>query len=237
MTNEIDWRLKENQENCLAGIEEGVAALRGQCAQLDESTFVSSVGLLQAARHSYRNLQTGWRECDLPLLAWATRNSVEGMIWTKFVTLSEANARRFYLDWLNDVEDSLRRAIQLDQNEGTDLRGGGAYTDVDFDPCAPAKAQAYIAELRQKYQSPSQRRLDIAKVAKEIGEDAAFTGLNPILSKLVHTTAYSILSFPSDSARIRQAAFMLDRGFWSLISVVGTVDAFLKGRNLIPILK
>jgi hypothetical protein len=162
---------------------------------------------------------------------------VEVMIWTKFVTLSESNARRFYLDWLNDVDDALRRAIRLDQNEGADLKGGGAYTDVDFDQFAPTKALAYIAELRLKNQSPSQRRLDVAKVAKEVGEDTAFAGLNPILSKLIHTTSYSILSFPSDSARTRQAVFMLDRGFWNLISVIGTVDAFLKGRNLAPILK
>jgi hypothetical protein len=140
------------------------------------------------------------------------------------------------LDWLNDVDDSLRRATQLDHNEGTDLKGGSVYTDVDFDSAAPAKAQAYIAELRLKHHSPLQRRLDVAKVAKEIGEDTSFTDLNPVLSKLVHTTAYSILSFPSDSARIRQAVFMLDRGFWNLISVVGTVDAFLRGRNLAPIL-
>lgn len=237
MTDQIDWLTKENQENCLVGIEEGVATLREQSAQLDEPTCASLVGLLQAAHHSCRNLQSGWQECDVPLLAWATRNSVEVMIWTKFVTLSESNARRFYLDWLNDVDDSLRRAIQLDQNEGTDPKGGGAYIDVDFDRSAPARALARIAELRLKNRSPSQRRLDVAKVAKEVGEHTTFTDLNPIVSKLVHTTAYSILSFSSDSARIRQAVFMLDRGFWNLISVVGTIDAFLKGRNLIPILK
>jgi hypothetical protein len=126
----------------------------------------------------------------------------------------------------NDVDDSLRRAIQLDQNEGSDPKGGGAYIDVDFDRSAPARALARIAELRLKNRSPSQRRLDVAKVAKEVGELTAFTDLNPIISKLVHTIAYSILSFSSDSARIRQAVFMLDRGFWNLISVVGTIDAF-----------
>jgi hypothetical protein len=98
MNNDIDWRIKENQENCLAGIEDGVAALCAQGAQLDEPTCVSLVGLLQAAHHSCRNPQTGWRECDVPLMAWATRNSVEVMIWTKFVTLSQSNARRFYVN-------------------------------------------------------------------------------------------------------------------------------------------
>jgi len=235
MTNEIDWRIRENQGCCLAGIQEGVEVLRKEAAQLDEPTYASLVGLLQAAHHSCLNLQAGWRELDLPLLAWAARNSAETMIWTKFVTSSESNARRFYLDWLNDADEALTRAIELDRAEGTDLRG--KYLDSDFDPTAPAKAQAHIAELRLKYQSPSQRRLNLAKVAKEIGEDAVFVNLNPILSKLLHTTAYSVLSFPSGPARAGQALFILDRGFWTLIRVVGVIDAFLRRRNLTSILK
>ena len=111
MPASTDWRITEAQDSCIAGIEAVVQLLQQNPNQLEEHCFVSLIGLLQAAHHAGRNLMTGWRECDVPLLAWATRNSLEVSIWVKYITQSESNAERFYHDWLNDAEDALRRAI------------------------------------------------------------------------------------------------------------------------------
>lgn len=227
-----DWRKPEAQNSCIAGIEAYVQLLQQNPNQFDGSCFVSMIGLLQAGHHAGRNLITGWRECDVPLLAWATRNSLETAIWLKYVTQSKENAERFYRDWLNDAEDALLRAIQLDQHSRTKERQDTAYADLTFDTSAPGKAANWIAARRKEHQFPPQRRLDIRKVAKAIGEDHVFTNLNPILSKYIHATSFSVLSFPTEASMRRTALMFLDQGFWNLARVIGITDTFLKTRNL-----
>jgi hypothetical protein len=228
----IDWRAAEAQDSCIAGIEEIIQLLRQNPNQLKEQYFVSLIGLLQAAHHAGRNLIAGWHECDVPLLAWSSRNSLEVSIWVKYITQNESHAERFYHDWLNDAEDLLRRSVRLDQLAGINEKPDSVYADIAFDTSAPDKAAARINALRKQQQFSSQRRLDIGKIAKEIGEEAVFTDLNPILSKFIHTTSYSVLSFPSDDSRRGTGLMFLDRGFWNLARIIGIVDAFLKERNL-----
>jgi hypothetical protein len=232
MPEGIDWRIAEAQDSCIAGVEAVVHLLLQNPNQLAEPCFVSLTGLLHAAHHAGRNLITGWRECDVPLLGWAARNSLEVSIWIKYITLSESNAERFYHDWLNDAEEALRRAVQLDQLSGKYEKLDSVYADMAFDASAPANGTAHIAALRREHQFSAQRRLDISKIAKEIGDDDLFSNLNPILSKHIHTTAYSVLSFPTDASRRSTALMFLDQGFWSLAKTIGIVDIFLKARNL-----
>ena len=232
MSAGIDWRIAEAQNSCLAGIEELVQLLQQASNQIGEQRFVSLIGLLQTAHHAGRNLISGWSECDVPLLAWAARNSLEVSIWVKYVMQSESNTERFYHDWLNDAEETMRRSIQLDQFEGVNWKSDSVYADMGYDVSAPVKATAHINALRRENHFPSQKRLDIGRIAKDVGEGDVFSELNPILSKFIHATSYSVLSFPTDESKQRTGLMFLDRGFWNLIKTVGIVDTFLKAKNL-----
>jgi hypothetical protein len=43
----------------------------------------------------YQQLRMGYNENNFPLMAWTCRNLLELAIFTKYVLVSEANARRF----------------------------------------------------------------------------------------------------------------------------------------------
>lgn len=235
MSTEVDWRKEEHRETCLAGLGEALLFMRRLPTNsgIEEPCFVSIVGLLQAATYACRQLQAGWRERDLPMLAWSSRNALEVMIWTKYVTSNALNAKRFYLDWLNDAEETLTKSIALDQFTGADHKTDGVYRDLfKYDPSVQLKARTHLDNLRRKHTAPAQKRLDIARVAQEVGEGMRFKNLNPLMSKFLHATAYSVLSIPSRVSHERKAALMLDAGFWSLMNVIGTTNDFLVARQL-----
>jgi hypothetical protein len=239
VTIHVDWRVEENQGSCLAGIDQAINIVHEAATMNAFEPWFSRIliGLLQTAQYACRNLQSGWKKSDVPLLAWASRNSLEVVIWTKFVTSKQQNAWRFSVDWLNDANDLLRLGKELDNSVGSGTAPSQAYRDVPLDPSAVAEAEKFITEMRRQLASPQERRLDLAKVAKEVGEDVQFAKLNPLLSKLIHSTAYSVLSFPSDAARSGQALLMLDSGFWNLTKTIGILDAFLKAKKLPSIIE
>lgn len=125
----------------------------------------------------------------------------------------------------------MQRSSQLDQFAGNQGKADSAYSDVAFDPSAPAKAAALIAASRSEHRFPKQKRLDIGRIAEEVGEKETFSNLNPILSKYIHTTSFSVLSFEPETSRRRTALLFLDRGFWNLARAIGIVDDFLKSQE------
>jgi hypothetical protein len=58
--------------------------------------------LMDATLSNYQQLRVGYIEDNSQLLAWACRNLLELAIFTKYVLISEANARRFADDRLID---------------------------------------------------------------------------------------------------------------------------------------
>lgn len=236
MDGSVDWRKGEHQQSCSAGIDEALLFMRNLPVDhgLEEEYFVSLMGLLQTARHACMHLRAGWENCDIPLLAWSSRNAFEIMIWTKFVTLAPTNAKRFFFDWLNDADENLKKAVELDRVTGMDKATDGSYRDLfKYDSSDAAKhRREHLDKLRKERGYAPEKRLDIAKVADHVGEGDRFKSLNPFISKYLHVTAYSVLSIPSELGRNRTAAIMLDAGYWSLLFTIGTINDFLVARGL-----
>jgi|SRR6266700_804873 len=79
-------------------------AFRNSLKPVDEENgwFFQIVSeLMDATLSNYSRLKQGYNEKS-PLLAWACRNLLELAIFSKYVLISEANARRFALDRLID---------------------------------------------------------------------------------------------------------------------------------------
>ncbi len=112
----IDWRNDDTQQALCAGLDKASKVLAEAQSRNRLEFWREKVlsGLNQTALFSYRNLLLAWRQEGISAAAWAARNLLETRIWMEYVTVSKDNARRFYLDWLNDARELLDRARSYD---------------------------------------------------------------------------------------------------------------------------
>ena len=74
--------------------------------------------------------------------------------------------------------------------------------------------------------------LRMSAAAKEIGRGEWFSNYNKLLSKHVHATAYSVLSFPTERGRTLTSNLMLHEGTQSCLRVLGRLNTYFKQNNL-----
>jgi hypothetical protein len=139
--------------------------------------------LMDATLTNYQQLRMGYNENNFPLLAWACRNLLELAIFTKYVLISEANARRFADDRLIDGCDiitSLKTLeLHIDPQSNTKL--------LD-DALARMQAQKAAEGVTAK------RFLATGDLVDAVGMKEDFACMNRVCSKLVHPTAWSVLA-------------------------------------------
>jgi hypothetical protein len=120
---------------------------------------------------------------QLEYIAWASRNLLELAIWAKYAITTKENAKRLNSDQANDLEDLLKGVVALAQK----------YTPQHQELDALKEQSAWIKDLKDEYgMDENDKRLNVGKVAVELGMGGLFYNLNPLLSKLVHPTAFSI---------------------------------------------
>ena len=139
--------------------------------------------LMDATVSNYHQLRIGYNDDNNHLLAWACRNLLELAVFTKYVLISEANARRFAEDRLIDgcnIITSLR-TLELHINPKSDTK---LLDDALVRMQTQMAAEKVIAT---KY-------LAVSSLAEIVGMKEEYACMNRVCSKLVHPTAWSILA-------------------------------------------
>ena len=138
--------------------------------------------LLISILGEYQHLKIGY-EKDTALEAWACRNLLELDIYIKYVLVSEANAKRFIghitidgielfesmKEWMNQIDPAIKTP-ELDETLrlAHERRASEGIADTKF--------------------------LDVRQLAKEVGMAVDYKHTFKLCSKLVHPTAWSVLS-------------------------------------------
>jgi hypothetical protein len=139
--------------------------------------------LIDSAMTNYNQLRKAYDADDAPLLAWACRNLLELVVFTKYVLISEADARRFASDRLIDGCDIIRclKTLELHINPQSD-------TTLLDDALTRMQAQMAAEAVT------ASRYLATSALADKVGMKTEFDCMNRVCSKLVHPTAWSIIS-------------------------------------------
>ena len=139
--------------------------------------------LMDATVSNYHQLRIGYNDDNNHLLAWACRNLLELAVFTKYVLMSEANARRFAEDRLIDgcnIISSLR-TLEFHINPNSD-------TKLLDDALVRMQAQMAAENVT------ATKYLAVGSLAEIVGMKEEYACMNRVCSKLVHPTAWSILA-------------------------------------------
>jgi hypothetical protein len=150
--------------------------------------------LMDASLSNYHQLRTGYKENNAPLLAWACRNLLELAIFTKFVLMSEANARRFADDRFIDGCDIITslRSLERHLNAQSD-------TALLDDALTRMQAQMNAEGVTAK------KYLTTGALADSVGMKEDYVCMNRVCSKLVHPTAWSVLAMNKEDNSFSQS--------------------------------
>jgi hypothetical protein len=130
----------------------------------------------------YQHLKLGYEE-DTTLEAWACRNLLELDIYVKYVLISEANAKRFIGDITID-------GIELFESMKTWV----AYYEPTIKTPALDETLRLAYERKTSEGVAEKTHLEVRDLAEEVRMTADYRHTNRLCSKLVHPTAWSVLS-------------------------------------------
>ena len=138
--------------------------------------------LLLAVSREYEQLRNGYEKYT-GLAGWACRNLLELDIFTKWVLQSPANAKRFVADLAID---------------GTELFESMRAWLLHYDPGAETKELDETIRLgheRRKVEGTTgKKHLEVRDLADAVGMTADYKRTMKLCSKLVHPTAWSVIS-------------------------------------------
>jgi hypothetical protein len=138
---------------------------------------------MDAALSNYHHLRIGYNEDNNSLSAWACRNLLELTVFTKFVLISEGNARRFAEDRLIDGCDII-----------TSLRTLELHIDPQCDTKFLDDALARMQSQMAAESVTAKKYLATSAIADVVGMKEDFACMNRVCSKLVHPTSWSVLA-------------------------------------------
>jgi hypothetical protein len=150
-------------------------------------------------------LVQGHKSANDNLVAWACRNLLEISVFTKYVLTSRGNARRFGQDRIIDGCDIARSLIGLELH------------------CYPKSDTCVLDDwlTRMEAQGAAEgvtgsKFLPTSTLAEQVGMKDDFKAINRVCSKLVHPTAWSIISMNSGMnsfPQIRETLFARATGY------------------------
>jgi hypothetical protein len=187
------------------------------------------VGLLFEMWRVQAELAAAARRANIPKLALLCRNALELHVWAKYVASSLLAAKRFHQDAYVDgleVFKVLERVFQaLDKEWLPVVRAATDPLMPEFERVLKRdKVGLSIDELR------TMRHLNIAHTAAQVGYGEVFALWNPILSKLVHATAFNVLVAGKSMEGV---GLFLVRGIaQELRAGVEAVEVYLRSNNL-----
>jgi hypothetical protein len=138
--------------------------------------------LLLAISREYEQLRSGYSKYT-GLAAWACRNLLELDIFTKWVLQSPANAKRFVAD------------VPID---GTELFESMKTWLLHYDPSAGTNELDETIRLghhrRKSEGTTGEKHLEVRDLADAVGMTVDYKVAMKLCSKLVHPTAWSVIS-------------------------------------------
>ena len=139
--------------------------------------------LVDAAIRNFHELRRGYTSTNLHLTAWASRNLLELLVFTKYILQSGANAKRFGEDRLVDGCELLIALRKLERH---------------YSPTTPTpRLDDALKSMREQMRVENVtalKHLETSELAREVGMEQEFRSMNRVTSKLVHPTAWSTLA-------------------------------------------
>ena len=139
------------------------------------------------------------------LVAWACRNLLEISVFTKYVLVSRGNARRFGQDRIIDGCDIARSLRNLELH------------------CDPKSNTSVLDDWLTRMEAlgasegvTASKYLPTGTLAEQVGMKENFKAINRVCSKLVHPTAWSVISMNSGMnsfPQIRETLFACAAGY------------------------
>jgi|ERR1039457_3407670 hypothetical protein len=187
------------------------------------------VGILFEVWRTQVQLPLAIRQENIQQLAFLCRNALELNIWAQYVVSTPEAAKRFHQDAYVDAIEVLKLMDKAFTHTPAELH---PVIKSQLDPLAPAlerilvrdKVGYSVAELR------NMKHLQVGAVAKEVGYAPVYEMWNPVLSKLVHATAYNILVAGKDMDGV--GIYLVERTAAELRSAVASIDRYLDANKL-----
>jgi hypothetical protein len=180
-------------------------------------------GLLIAASRELISLSNALA-MPLPMLASATRNLLELLIWTKYVLNSKDYAERFAKDWLLDAVDILT-ALQ-DWHISTGGKPDELSSNINI--------LQGLEKQRVEWGLTNERFLHVGRIARELGFREEYELCFSICSKLIHPTSWSILSMEKKLDERGMRLVMLFRAVYYAGRLYCFIDDHIDSRGLVP---
>ena len=155
--------------------------------------------------------------------AWAARNLFELEIWTRYVLRKREGAERFAKDWIMDGIGI------LDAFQGwSESRGRPRDPGVQ-------KELAKLCLMRDAQLPGCSRFLDARQFVAELGMEEEYKHLNPIFSKLVHPTSWSVHWKQELLDRTHMRSFMITIGLTSSARIVNAIRRHIAKHGMEPV--
>jgi hypothetical protein len=148
----------------------------------DDPVLDVAHNLLSSILKQYKHLKVGY-ETDTALEAWACRNLLELDVYIRYVLMSEANAKRFIGHVTID-------GIELFESMKEWMKHVSPTTETP-----ELDETLRLARARKVSEGITDKKfLDVRQLAEEVGMKPDYTHTFKLCSKLVHPTAWSVLS-------------------------------------------
>jgi hypothetical protein len=145
--------------------------------------IATKLALLRQLWTNFCDIQYATENTRRNLLLWACRNSLELLAWTRYVSQSGANLKRFYDDVVFGETEEFHLLFSSDKNSRDEEKRRGYSEATD-------KVKKQKLSLGYSLAEPP---LNIEQVAKQVGLEREFAAWYRALSRGGHETAFFIL--------------------------------------------
>lgn len=148
----------------------------------------------RVAMKNYATLRQAYDDDSHDLLAWSCRNLLELNIFTKYVLMSKVNADEFAAHRLIDGLEIAEHLKEFERHTSPSLAG--------------SSLDQTIAVMKQKMTAEhvvQSRHLSTRQWTKTVNMTDEYDAINKVCSKLVHPTAWAILTEDIGSHRFPEA--------------------------------
>jgi hypothetical protein len=191
-------------------------------APTNSPDFKKTIQFLLLSTVLYVRCMYDWfdeNQWPMQFCAWASRNLFELEIWTRFVLKKREYAERFAKDWIMD-------GIGI-------LEGMEAWSKV-----GDSRSSAALENLRAKRDAElpgCKRFLDAREYVAELGMAEDYKYLNPIFSKLVHPTSWSVLWRQELLDKRHMRGFIITLGTTFSARIITAVREHIEQHGLEPV--
>ncbi|HTQ19607.1 hypothetical protein [Mycobacterium sp.] len=199
------------------------------CAGVDYWIVQVPVGILHEVWRVQAEVAPAVRAASISTLAWLCRNALELDVWAKYISISMPNAKRFHQDaYVDSLEvyklfDRVLRNLDVQWHSVIETMAAPLLPELER-VLVRDKVDLSVEQLR------GMKHLNVAQVAGEVGHGEVFALWNPVLSKLVHASAYNVLVAGKSMDGL--GSFIVRELIWELRSAVTAVNVYLRANGL-----